>query len=128
MNQYLNGVAFPDATHGWAVGEDDGAMGGMGYIILVTADGGAHWTVQKDTADEPYYNILYGVAFSDDTHGWAVGGYSPILATSDGGATWTVQDKSATQPAFNGIAFSDATHGWAVSFHSTIVATSTGGN
>ena len=35
----LTGVAFPDATHGWAVGE--------GGAILATTDGGATWSIQS---------------------------------------------------------------------------------
>ena len=45
------------------------------------------------------------VAFSDATHGWAVG-FGTILATTNGGATWSAQS-SGGEDLF-GVAFSDA--------------------
>ena len=75
----LKGVAFVDATHGWAVGDAG--------TILATSDGGGTWTAQYagTTAD------LYGVCFHDASDGWAVGTGGTILTTSDSGAHWTKQ-------------------------------------
>ena len=106
----LCGVAFTDATHGWAVGEDG--------TILATTDGGATWSAQSSGTSES----LYDVAFTDATHGWAVGEGGTILATSDGGATWSAQS-SGSSTWLHGVAFSDATHGWAVGEGGTILAT-----
>lgn len=74
----LTAVSFADARNGWAVGH--------GGVILHTADGGDHWTLQRsDTgADQP----LLTVYFRDALHGWAGGLWSLLLATSDGGRTW----------------------------------------
>ena len=69
----LMGVAFSDATHGWAV-DWYGA-------ILATTDGGATWSAQRSGSSE----MLMGVAFSDAAHGWAVGEGGVILATTSGG-------------------------------------------
>ena len=123
------GVAFPDATHGWAI-DFDGA-------IYATTSGGASWS-------HAYLeNIDYhptAVAFLDATHGWVVGEMETdhpgndflgalILATADGGATWRDQSVAAApDEGVSAVAFSDATHGWVVGPYSTILATSTGGN
>jgi hypothetical protein len=114
----FSAVAFPDATHGWAVG---------GGTILATTDGGATWSAQSSGSA----GSLWDVAFSDSTHGWAVGydyGISSvlILATTNGGATWRAQSPGSCGDLW-GVAFSDATHGWAVGDSGTILATTTGG-
>ncbi len=74
----LTAVSFADARHGWAVGH--------GGVILNTADGGEHWSVQRAAleVDQP----LLTVHFRDAAHGWAAGLWSLLLATEDGGATW----------------------------------------
>ncbi len=111
----LNAVAFPDATHGWAVGFQG--------AILATTDGGAHWTPQTSGSSD-----LNSVAFTDDTHGWAVGFNGAIIATTDGGAHWTPQS-SGTTDTLESVSFADPTHGWAVSLYdgSGLIATTDGG-
>ena len=49
----------------------------------MSTDGGATW-VQRKLPDWP----VQSVAFSDATHGWAVGPPNNFDATTDGGATW----------------------------------------
>ena len=70
-HQDLEGVSFPDARDGWAVGS--------GGAVLVTHDGGATWAPQHS-----------GVSFSDTQHGWALVGGRSLLITSDGGGSWSV--------------------------------------
>jgi photosystem II stability/assembly factor-like uncharacterized protein len=111
----LSSVAFPDATHGWAVGGDQ--------VILATADGGATWAAQ--TPDTEHGLWLNSVDFTDADHGWAVAG-DGIIATTDGGATW-VDQESGTEFGLNSIAFIDARHGWAVGDRGVIVTTNDGG-
>ena len=110
----LFAVAFPDATHGWAVGE--------GGAILVTTNGGATWSKQSSGT----FATFWGVAFSDATHGWAVGEGGLILATTNGGATWSARGSGTSELLYD-VAFSDATHGWAVGEGGTILATTDGG-
>jgi photosystem II stability/assembly factor-like uncharacterized protein len=59
--------------------------------FISTGDGS--WVWQKPL---PQGNSLYGVTFTDASHGWAVGGTGTILATSNGGATWTAQSSGTT--------------------------------
>jgi len=71
---WLTGVQFVSADQGWAVGQD---------VILATADGGAHWRVQRSGALN-----LTAVDFVNAQDGWVAGDTS-LLATTDGGAHWT---------------------------------------
>lgn len=75
----LTSVYFTDARNGWAVGH-------WGAIVR-TADGGEHWTMQRNdiSVDRP----LFSVYFKDDNEGWAVGLWSLMLHTVDGGSTWS---------------------------------------
>jgi len=113
-------VAFPDARHGWLVGES---------TISHTDDGGGTWKLQSLPSDLQGLE-LSGAAFPDARHGWAVGtdsdSSSVIVHTDDGGATW----KTQTLPqgfAASAIVFPDAQHGWALSGNGTIVHTDDGG-
>ena len=95
--------------------------------ILLRSDsestsGGGAWSPQSSGSSAD----LGAVAFSDATHGWAVGKAGVILATTDGGATWSPQS-SGSSAYLNAVAFSDATHGWAVGTDGTILATTSGG-
>jgi photosystem II stability/assembly factor-like uncharacterized protein len=59
------------------------AVTGTGGSIAVSTDGGATWA-HRSLPDAP----VTSVAFSDATHGWAVGPPDHFDATTDGGATW----------------------------------------
>ena len=117
----LASVAFPDASHGWAVDNSGN--------ILATSDGGAHWTAQSSgTTDN-----LRSVTFADASHGWIVAvAYDPktdqstsgLLATTDGGATWTRQ---AVGIQVNTLSFADRLHGYAVGADGSIATTIDGG-
>ncbi len=120
----LTAVAFANASHGWAVGDDG--------TILATTDGGTTWKAQNSgTTDD-----LTAVAFPNATDGWAVGddsntGTALILATTDGGTTWSPQYADATDD-LTAVAFPNATDGWAVGDDSNtgtglILATTDGG-
>ena len=128
----LRGVAFADATHGWAVGAPwDFATDDYKGAIIATTDGGVTWNGQSSGT----HSGLNAVACSDADHGWAVGwthdaatdtNKGAILATTDGGATWSTQNPgSATW--LNAVAFPDNSHGWAVGSNGTILATADGG-
>jgi photosystem II stability/assembly factor-like uncharacterized protein len=75
----LYDVDFATPERGWTVGEFG--------VILVTADGGKSWSMQKS----PVETTLFGVHFVDDQRGWATGIEEVMLHTTDGGATWKRQ-------------------------------------
>lgn len=124
-------VSFTDSKHGRAV--EQIMHDGWDYYscgILVTTDGGAHWTTQ----DVGLYQWLNAVTFTDLSHGWGVGRRSvlfsgslyTIWSTVNGGFTWTSSTAGPAQD-LNSVSFADAAHGWAVGDGGTIVSTINGG-
>ena len=68
----FNGVAFANASDGWAAGVGGGCkFGSVVSTILATTDGGATWKAQKSGAVAGAY--LQGVAFANASDGLAVG-------------------------------------------------------
>ena len=70
---------------------------------------------------------FYGVHFTDDNTGYAVGTVGSIYKTVDGGITWTAQTSNTTQ-TLNEIFFPTATTGYAVGNNGTIRKTVDGGS
>jgi photosystem II stability/assembly factor-like uncharacterized protein len=76
----------------WAVGHDG--------VIAHSADGGEHWSLQRQDPWKPAADPndalhdsrqgvpLLDVLFTDATHGYTVGAYSLALRTDDGGENW----------------------------------------
>jgi photosystem II stability/assembly factor-like uncharacterized protein len=111
----LYGVNFPDARHGWAVGD--------GGLILATTDGGSNWCVQNSGATDD----LMSVKFADNQRGWAVAfEHGTVLSSRDSGATWQRQTIHG-QEGLDSISFIDPLHGWIVGMNGAIFATSDGG-
>lgn len=84
--------------------------------IMHTADGGQTWTSISMAA---YANLLIDIYFTDDTHGWVVGGQGGttydrlkpvVLFTADGGKTW--EDRLQN----SGIKFPRGEWGWKIQF------------
>lgn len=66
--------------------------------ILYSDDNGSSWR----QATVPTTQMLTGIHFVDEQHGWAVGHDGMILASSDGGEHWRIQrDGIATQNQAN---------------------------
>jgi photosystem II stability/assembly factor-like uncharacterized protein len=76
--ELLTDVIFPNATEGWAVGQDS--------TILHSSDGGQHWSVQltKPAGDQS----LFSIASLGPHHLIATGAYALVLETQDG-QTWS---------------------------------------
>ncbi|HEV3023831.1 MAG TPA: YCF48-related protein, partial [Pirellulales bacterium] len=69
--------------------------GSPGTKVLFSDDDGQNW----QTFDTGQTLPLYGLAFADNLHGWAVGAMGTILATTDGGQTWQRQHSGGTRAA-----------------------------
>ena len=87
----------------WAVGSWDY----VDSLIAVSADGGRTWA-RRPSGTAQY---LFGVDFTDATHGWASGAAGTLLRSRDAGKTWK---KVAAAPSGDLFAldFTDASHGW----------------
>lgn len=88
-------------------------------------------TWQPQTLPSPVY-ALYGVHFTDENNGWAVGmesfmGPAVVIHSSDGGQHWNKQNAEAGW-ALNGVFFIDPTTGWAVGEYGVIMHTADGGS
>jgi photosystem II stability/assembly factor-like uncharacterized protein len=86
--QYLFGVDFPDAAHGWV----SGAAG----TLLRSGDAGKSW---KKVASAPSGD-LFALDFTDASHGWVAAGderypSAQLQYTSDAGAHWASQYTAA---------------------------------
>jgi len=81
----LTGVSFVDSKRGWAVGHWG--------AILVTADGGESWNIQRLSSEED--RPLFAVHFFNAQQGVAVGLWAQVLMTEDGGLTWKDQPLQA---------------------------------
>ena len=69
-------MVFVDSLQGWASAEQD--------IIMMTKDGGAHWTTQLNKGTDG----LTDLAFSNSAKGIAVGFAMTIFETTNGGTSW----------------------------------------
>ncbi len=96
-----NWIDFPSGSVGVSVGQTG--------LIMRSTDGGSTWSEQ--TSPIPSVSC-YGVKFTDETHGWAVGDNGTILRTTDG-SSWSPQTSPTTNTLF-GIGFPDAANGWIV--------------
>jgi photosystem II stability/assembly factor-like uncharacterized protein len=111
----LNDVFHADETTVWAIGEGlPESLGGLGPYILKSTDSGDTWSQYKSE----FSKNLLGIHFTDNDHGWIVGGLSfgeppIILRTEDGGDNWAEQNHPITETGtFYDIEFVNATHGW----------------
>jgi len=160
----LRGVAFTDATHGWAVGDGGGIVrtsdGGSSWSIvtaptstgkrlraiavvdpatcIAVGDGGA--TRRLTTSAQPVPSgttqSLYGVAFADANHGWAVGNGPTVVRTSDGGRTWAAAGAlpmpdgvyTPSSRAARAVTFTDTSTGVVVGAYQVVWRTVNGGD
>jgi photosystem II stability/assembly factor-like uncharacterized protein len=114
----LNDIAFPDAAHGWAVGD--------GGTIIHTADGGRTWAAQESGVSM----ALDQVTFADSRCGFIVG-VDTILATTDAGASWVQQWVAGGLPQSTwivAVASVDGQRAWAIDDRGGVAFTTDGGN
>jgi photosystem II stability/assembly factor-like uncharacterized protein len=102
----LNGIHFPDANTGYAIGSKNN----FGGVILKTTDGGTIWESQNSGSA---YG-LHSVYFTDSNTGYATGENGTIIKTMNGGNNWIAQT-SGTNRYFTSVYFGDANTGYAVS-------------
>jgi len=87
----------------WAVGD----AGWDDSIIARSATDGRTWTQRRSGTLE----YLFGVDFTDATHGWVCGAGGTLLRSTDAGKRWKQVARAPSGDLF-ALDFSDATHGW----------------
>lgn len=107
----------PSAQRCIAAGEIDDKSGRQKGAVVLTADGGQHWTL-VDVKENPQ-----SLFFLSDSRGWMVTGHG-IWATDEGGASWTKLD---TLKGIVRVHFLDASHGFAIGFSKAVYETIDGG-
>jgi photosystem II stability/assembly factor-like uncharacterized protein len=105
----LNGVAFVDASNGWAVGS--------GATILRTVNGGSSWTTQTVTG---LASDLYAISATGPNYAIAVGALGK--AAKWNGTTWTTSGMATgTSEDLLSVDLLDTTHGFAVGKNGTFL-------
>jgi photosystem II stability/assembly factor-like uncharacterized protein len=110
----LYAASFPDATHGWTVGEFG--------TILATVDGGRSWHQQRAPVD----TTLFGTSFRSPSEGWAVGMDAVIIHTVDGGVTWRRLEAPIKERSLYDVGVAGP-HGWIAGDSGTLLKTTDGG-
>jgi photosystem II stability/assembly factor-like uncharacterized protein len=72
------------------------AMGEFGMVV-VTTDGGAHWTLRPKLANDFY---PYAALFTSERDGWVSGLAGQILVTHDGARSWQAQENETRQALY----------------------------
>lgn len=99
------------------------AVGDRGHILF-SDDQGQNW----QQAEVPTRQMLTGVFFVDDQHGWAVGHDAQILASRDGGQTWQRQYRDLEREApLLDVWFRNRQQGFAVGAYGAVLTTNNGG-
>jgi photosystem II stability/assembly factor-like uncharacterized protein len=86
----------------------------IGTSILCTEDGGKTWDerlgIKPGDRDviEGFLVALWGIQFTNQSTGWAVGAKGQIFKTEDGGKNWKV----VSRPFSSGVYFIDSKTGW----------------
>jgi photosystem II stability/assembly factor-like uncharacterized protein len=125
----VRGLATPDGTNYWAVG-DPPLAGPAGWGLAKSTDQGQTWTMYPDTFTTTPPNVGYwDVCFVDASNGWAVGSAGTIIHTTDGGARWSQQTTpgSVSGTALRGVWFTSTTNGYTVGDGGIVLATTNGG-
>jgi photosystem II stability/assembly factor-like uncharacterized protein len=122
------GVAAFNADVAWlAGGRPADIPGGQGYIVL-TKDGGEHWSILDSSIVYDYLDLF----FISPTKGWCVGGtdtipYTPVVKiTEDGGATW-IDIVPPVGNTLRSVQFINENEGWVCGKFGTILHTTDGG-
>jgi photosystem II stability/assembly factor-like uncharacterized protein len=112
------GAALGDGTL-WIVCGGDHAMGQERKQVIVSHDGGAHWSFPPDA---PAHGFVGQLALSGPSHAWLATVGGPLYTSTNGGASWTTADGAgvtvdANGPGLHAVVFIDGLHGWAATDH-----------
>lgn len=109
----LNDIAFPSAIRGIACGYTTDRSENRKPLILLTSDGGKHWT------ESPVREIGLSLFFLDDSTGWMVT-EKGVWFTEESGRTWV---KLKAPSDLLRVWFTDRTHGFAAGLQKRVFET-----
>ena len=106
----------------WPTGASRAFIAGARGKVLLTEDGGRHFTrisIGTDLA-------VFGIEMTDDQNGFLCGQDGLVMRTRDGGRTWE-RLASRTHLFIFGLSFPDRLHGFLVGDRSLVLSTANGG-
>jgi photosystem II stability/assembly factor-like uncharacterized protein len=99
------GIQFLDSQNGWALdkGHYDDDIEEHSLFLAHTTDAGATWnwvsTGITGSLSVGFALVQGDLVFTDEQHGWAVGGLGKIIHTDDGGVSWSRQELNCGSPS-----------------------------
>jgi photosystem II stability/assembly factor-like uncharacterized protein len=118
----IRDLACPSAQRCVAAGVISDRKGRDKGAIVVTSDGGQHWS-QDDFAEQPISLFMPSETSTKETTGWMVTDRG-IWTTQEGGRSW---QKLAALKGIVQVYFLDPTHGFAIGYPKAIYETNDGG-
>jgi photosystem II stability/assembly factor-like uncharacterized protein len=115
----LTDVYFLNTSVGFATAVVDVPTGGA---IVHTTDGGGTWETVYFSSEE-----LFGIDFTSDGIGYAIGDHGVILQSVDDGQTWASEDSGVTT-RLHAVDFASETKGVAVGDNGVILRTEDAGS
>ncbi len=106
----------------WPTGPSRAFIGGARGKLLLTEDGGLHFTrinIGTDLA-------IFGIQMTDDRNGFLCGQDGLVMRTREGGKTWE-RLASRTHLFIFGLSFPDRLHGFLVGDRALVLSTTDGG-
>ena len=112
------GAALSDGTL-WIVCGGDHAMGQERKQVIVSRDGGSHWSFPPDM---PLSGYNSQVALAGDSHAWVATVHGPLYESTNAGASWQTATARGVVVDLAGagvsrVLFIDSQHGWAATDH-----------
>lgn len=114
----INALAFPSAARGIACGSIADRRDNARAIVLLTSDGGEHWS------ETPVKEVGLSLFFLDDSIGWMVT-EKGIWQTVESGHSWTKLPKAPE--GMLRVWFLDNKHGYAAGLEKRVFETKDGG-
>jgi photosystem II stability/assembly factor-like uncharacterized protein len=116
-------LKFPSAQHGMAAGVVTAGKR-LDPALLITTDGGEHWTITPLKTVLPLKDVPLSLYFVDESQGWMVTDKG-LWFTGDFGRTWS---KAGELPkGITKVWFLTTTHGWAIGSNKQVIETTDGG-
>ncbi len=113
----ITDLKFPSERRGIASGYIKEKEDRVRPIVLITSDGGAHWTLN------PVKEVGISLFFVDDSTGWMVTSKG-LWQTEESGRNW---HKLKSPKDILAVWFLDRRHGWAIGLHKSVFETADGG-